>query len=70
MDKKKLIYVCCVKDHTTGDEKLLGIMSEQSLLNCIKPYWHYVRKMEVPLSKIEGLHIGNVKNYLNLYEIF
>jgi hypothetical protein len=68
--ENKLIYVCCRIDQQTGREKHLGIMTENQVLNASNRYWEYTRKMLVPREKLEALHIGNVGNYLDIYEVF
>ncbi len=64
-----LIYVCCKRDQITGAERRLGIMTERQMDSCTNPYWEYTRKMDVPMEKLEDLHIGNASAYLSKYEI-
>jgi hypothetical protein len=57
------VFVCFV------DGKPRGLLRGEDMFLNTRPYWDYVRIMEVPNEKKEDLTIHNCLNYLTLYEI-
>jgi hypothetical protein len=60
----KTFYVLFVEN------RVQGILSETQLENFSgRSWWTTFKKMSVPIEKIDGLNVGNVRNYLTLYGI-
>ena len=56
------VFVCFV------DGKPRGVLKGEDKFLNTRPYWDYVRIMEVPNEKLDDLTIHNCLNYLTLFE--